>query len=267
MAEHDSEQGTWEDVTRECKIDKKDWDGGCVARIGHNGISVGYLAEGINVPLPSEYRVTTGNEGGSSGYITIEHFIPDPEPVIAYKAVRVDEDGVMRSIFIKNFAGAPNNAPAALEYRIGETVIGGECGIFCFDSSSRAREVYRKGKTLLPRFSQPMRILEVEAIGEQIPEGKIPSTALRIPGCVNYPSVKVLSVAWEEEKKEEWVDVTADCQSEFGMGYVRITHNGTPVADLGARLGDKHAVGYRITPRPNSIDDTQAGFIKVEEKC
>ena len=269
MERDEAKNGAWEDVTEGCALT---WGyKGHEIKVVHDGIIVAIVGQrvnhinsgGLGKAGDKAYRVTVTPDSDPlwSGKIKVEHFIPDPEPVIAYKAVRV-EDGEYLSVLTGSVAGEDfhgSKGKQALRYIVGESTSALGAGIFCMESLEWAKVHYVEGMTL--RASGPVAILEVEGIGSQVKVG-----TTRPEGSVNYPSVKVLSVAWEEEKKEEWVDVTAECKAEFTVGCVRITHNGIHVVDLGQKAQDLHVAGYRVSSKPNSLDEDYAGFIKVEKR-
>ena len=263
----DNRKGTWEDVTNECIVND---DGTCgFVEVRHNGTTVGWLGHRVEgSKFQKNYRMTSNlapedARDGDCGKFKVEHFTPDPEPVIAYKAVRVDEDGVMRSIMCGSDARWAPVGGHSLDYAVGLNVDGGQYGVFCFTTIEGVKDAYVIGT--MPRSSRPLAILKVEAYGEPVNTSELVGVTLR-GDLVSYPSVKVLSVAWEEEKKEEWVDVTAECKSEFNAGYVRITHNGNVVAELGQKSHDTEKDGYRVSSRPNTINRDHAGFITVEKR-
>ena len=277
------EKGTWKDVTGECTLN---WPFGTGAgkwlELHHGGIARVLLGpNGIDQFHPSgEYRIVEnlGDSRYACGTFRIEQFIPDPEPVIAYKAVRVDGDGVFRSVLIgsgKEHMLGGKNLPPHCEYVIGKRTDGGKNGVFCFATLEQAKSIYIDRGYL--RSARPLAILEVEAIGEAF----IPDTSTTLPtGNVNYPSVKVLSVAWEEEKKEEWVDVTAECtftlSSRWGaqdLRWINMCHDDKEILLFGGDRPTPYGVGkdskqYRITYGHKGYDGIMfaCGGIKVEKR-
>ena len=266
----DNRKGTWEDVTEKCHT-RRSGDGDSLYVCGP-------VAEFVRAIL-TQYGVTRHCvEGGAcdndnaKGYrvitngadsIRVEHFTPNPEPVIAYKAVRV-EDGKYLSVLMGSDKAPVYATPGrALEYVVGKETSGGTMGIFCFRDIEDCKKTYR-ARTFYARSSGPIAILEVEATG-----GEIDVRVSHPIGSVNYPSVKVLSVAWEEEKKEEWVDVTRDCtvrlSGESGE-FIVISHNGLTVAEVGHKLWSTTRKDYRVTSRPNEGVPEHAGYFKVEKR-
>ena len=260
----DNRKGTWEDVTDECIIDD---NGVCgFVEVRHNGVTVGWLGHRVEGSLfQGNYRMTSSLDPedaryGDCGKFKVEHFTPDPEPVIAYKAVRV-ENGEYLSVLTGSRAGEDfhgSKGKLALRYIVGESISAPGAGIFCLESLDWAMNHYVTGSTL--RASGPVAILEVEGIGRPV---MVNTT--RPAGSVNYPSVKVLSVAWEEEKKEEWVDVTGSLVASMGIaGYVNIFHHGTCVLSVGGSVHADSAglADYRIT----TTEAGAAGRFKVEKR-
>ena len=264
----DNRRGTWEDVTEGCELK---WPIG--TRIGkwlelhHGGSARALLGPGAiqSYGGDREYRIieNPGDTHYSCGTFRIEHFIPDPEPVIAYKAVRVDEDGVMRSIMCGSDVTWGPTGGHQLDYEIGQNVDGGKYGIFCFTTLEGAKSAYAMINPL-PRSSRPLAILRVGAYGEPVDTSALSGLSAR-HDLISYPSVKVLSVAWEGEKKEEWVDVTDELRVEMGLeGYVNVWHGGVCVISFGSRLHED-SMGkdkYRVT----TTNESFAGRFKVEKR-
>ena len=262
----DNRKGTWEDVTDECIVND---DGTCgFVEVRHNGTTVGWLGHRVEgSKFQKNYRMTSNlapedARGGDCGKFKVEHFTPGPEPVIAYKAVIV-EDGK----YVSTFAGVVDETHDKLTYSIGETTTSKQgIGIYCADTLEIAMKNYPPANSdercrAFDRRDGRVVILKVEGIGAKGESNCAPHRKTFV-----FPSVKVLSVAWEEEKKEEWVDVTAECKSEFNAGYVHITHNGNVVAELGQKSHDTEKDGYRVSSRPNTINRDHAGFITVEKR-
>ena len=276
----DNRKGTWEDVTEECALEwwKEAFDGskGHID-IQHDGQRVAIVGHQVNADVGGgfnrrgEYRVTTAPDGKFSGSIKVEHFIPDPEPVIAYKAV-IEVDGE----WVSTWAGGPSaGGQEQLSYAVGRTVTATQGpGVACFRDLESAQEAFpspQRGCSddAIPRNHGRLLILEVQTIGE----GKLPSNfyGAERRGAYCYPSVKVLSVAWEEEKKEEWVDVTMECAPYMYRAYdrsesnVEVRHDGNIVATLG---GDEPYVpgkdDYRVTFARDGV--LMSGSIKVEKR-
>ena len=262
------EKGTWEDVTGECELT---WGyKGHEIKVVHDGVIVAIVGQrvnhinsgGLGKIGDKAYRVTVTPDSDPlwSGKIEVEHFIPDPEPVIAYKAV-IEKDGG----YVSTFAGSPPGQQFdELTYRMGQTTTSSRgTGIHCADTLEVAMRNYppadsddrREG---FDRKDGRVVILKVEGIGVK---GEADSFAHR--ESVVFPSVKVLSVAWEEEKKEEWVDVTEECTVRLlGSGFVSIRHNDCKVAEVGHKLWGKPNNGYRVT----FTESDYAGFSKVEKR-
>ncbi len=271
----DNRKGTWEDVTEECTAEV------CNARVElrHEGITVALMGHQVNINCGTSakgYRVTTtaSRHATFSGDIKVEHFIPDPEPVIAYKAVRVDGDGVMRSIMCGSDVTWGPTGGHQLDYEIGQNVDGGKYGIFCFTTLEGAKSAYAMINPL-PRSSRPLAILRVGAYGEPVDTSALSGLSAR-DDLISYPSVKVLSVAWEEEKKEEWIDITAECHLTFkeheSGHYIRIGYDGSledePLGYVGEKVEMIYPHKYRITAHPRKVDrgGLDSGCIKVEKR-
>ena len=264
------EKGTWKDVTDECAIKWCNFDEkGAHIIVTHGDATIAYVGDSVCVSygLPDDYRVTMREEAVAywcGGRIRVEQFIPDSEPVIAYKAVRVDEDGVFRSILIGTAQqGMVSPRATQREYEIGETTDGGGVGVFCFRDIEDCKRAYVTGK-FYPRSFRPIAILKVETTGEEI-DPKV----TRPNGSVNYPSVKVLSVAWEEKEEEEWVDVTGRCEvfwNSYSTGsYAGVKHGDNILVWLGQRPKVVPNLSYRVT-FPDGIGKTHTGYIKVEKR-
>ena len=262
----DNRKGTWEDVTGECTLDWANLnnDGGNIS-VDHNGIGVAWVGWGVKDGWfdHEEYRITTAPESDGvkqrAGAIKVEHFIPDPEPVIAYKAVRV-EDGEWVSTYVL----------PGLVYAIGKTTACHDgAGIHCFNTLREAQKAYPADRSAGQFFRRAGRvaILEVEALGA--PTRRMLGGYHDDQQVICYPSVKVLSVAWEEEKKEEWVDVTKECtigfQKGYHGGYATVHHDRRCVATLG-KCGYEETYNcggcYRVTFTGSDF----AGFFKVEKR-
>ena len=269
----DDRKGTWEDVTEECGT-RPASDDSCLyvchpglgyvrALLGKHGI-YGHCVEGGaagDSPNARGYRLARP----TADTWAIEHFIPDPEPVIAYKAV-IEKDGEWVSTFAsadqtptKDYPGGQRSQ--RLTYTIGcvtESTHGP--GIYCYPRLRDAKRMYPSGDGRpIERNVGRLAILEVEATGL----GQITNLI-----TVCYPSVKVLSVAWEEEKKEEWVDVTDECVAEVNARRVSLMHNGICVALMGHQVNTgcgTLAKDYRVTTIP-SAHNTFSGFLKVEKR-
>ncbi len=262
----EDKRGTWGDVTEECKV-KPNYTGhgfGSGVYVEHDeNLVISYGAEAHD-ESGDDYRVSFEKDR-YQGYFKVEHFIPDPEPVIAYKAV-IEVDGEYVSTFIgSDYDGADKFG--SLTYRVGGVTESTEGeGVFCFDTLGATQMAYpadRNASHILRKKGRVV-ILKVEGIDDMS------------PGNLNhnryYKSVKVLSVAWEEEKKEEWVDVTAECTVRtynFGTlgSWFALEHDGNSVAHLGAETRILARDNYRTT-----LDDfgkgspTHAGHIKVEKR-
>ncbi len=272
----DNRKGTWEDVTGECKAVIKCQGGSYWVEIQHGpatnvrltlspkftpwAVHDGKFSDGVY----RDYRVLDNGGGLETGGFRIEHFIPDPEPVIAYKAVRVDEDGVMRSILCGATDVNYMSDGRQLDYEIGQNVDGGQYGVFCFSTVERVKDAYITG--YMARSRRPLAILKVEACGKPIDTSELKGITTN-HDIISYPSVKVLSVAWEEEKKEEWVDVTDKCEAIFrpNLGYVVVRHEGTAVLSLGSKpfVEKFNTEGrYRITFEEGGC----GGSFKVEKR-
>ncbi len=266
----DNRKGTWEDVTGECALHWHSYSLGGYAEVQHKGNTIAFLGTETRISDNRNYRVVNNGSTGAShtGYFKVEHFIPDPEPVIAYKAVRV-ENGHYRSVLIGSEACDEFyhlKGLDMLDYTIGGATRGAKKGIYCFVTLEDAKAAYVTGTTW-QHADCPLAILEVEAIGVELErsagEGPI--------GSVNYPSVKVLGVAWEEEKKEEWVDVTKECTASLYRSAndthscVQVCHDGIDILWLG---GDKPHVfsepKYRVTLSTDG--PLAAGEFKVEKR-
>ncbi len=274
----DDRKGTWEEITRECEID---WGSGeklpTNIRVQHNGDTIAYIGGKCTQQLSctEDYRVTapSQNTGLQAGAIKVEHFIPDPEPVIAYKAVRVDEDGVMRSILCGATDANYMSDGRQLDYEIGQNVDGGQYGVFCFSTVEIVKDAYITG--YMARSRRPLAILKVEACGKPIDTSELKGIPTN-HDIISYPSVKVLSVAWEEEKKEEWVDITAECHLAFkeheSGHYIRIGYDGELEDEALGYVGEKVEMNYpskyRITAHPRKVDrgGLDSGCIKVEKR-
>ncbi|KKL76985.1 hypothetical protein LCGC14_2039400, partial [marine sediment metagenome] len=272
---------TWEDVTEECALEwweeASDGTRGHI-NIQHDGQRVAIVGHQVNADVGGgfnrrgEYRVTTAPDGKFSGSIKVEHFIPDPEPVIAYKAV-IEVDGE----WVSTWAGGPCAGDLErLSYAVGRIVTATKGpGVACFTNLESARVAFpspisKGGNGSIPRNHGRLGILEVQTIGVGAPSPNVFDAESR--GAYCYPSVKVLSVAWEEEKKEEWVDVTEECTVRtynFGAlgSWFALEHDGNSVAHLGAETKILARGNYRTT-----LDDfgkggpTHAGHIKVEKR-
>ena len=281
----DNRKGTWEDVTNYC---------GTRSSVDGSTFYVCYPGKGYVRALLSKHGISghcveggvAGDSPNAKGYRlarptadtwAIEHFIPDPEPVIAYKAVRVDEDGVMRSIMCGSDVTWGPTGGHQLDYEIGQNVDGGKYGIFCFTTLEGARSAYAMINPL-PRSSRPLAILRVEAYGEPVDTSALSGLSTR-DDLISYPSVKVLSVAWEEEPpkpKEEWIDITAECHLTFkeheSGHYIRIGYDGDledePLGYVGEKVEMIYPHKYRITAHPRKVDrgGFDSGCIKVEKR-
>ncbi len=128
----DNRKGTWEDVTEECALEwweeASDGTKGHI-NIQHDGQRVAIVGHQVNADVGGgagrrgEYRVITIPDGKHSGSIKVEHFTPDPEPVIAYKAV-IERSGMWASV---------THYHGVLVYAVGETVESTHgTGIHCF---------------------------------------------------------------------------------------------------------------------------------------
>jgi len=285
MERDEAKNGAWEDVTEGCALT---WGyKGHEIKVVHDGIIVAIVGQrvnhinsgGLGKAGDKAYRVTVTPDSDPlwSGKIKVEHFIPDPEPVIAYKAVRVDEDGVMRSIMCGSDVTWGPTGGHQLDYEIGQNVDGGKYGIFCFTTLEGARSAYAMINPL-PRSSRPLAILRVEAYGEPVDTSALSGLSTR-DDLISYPSVKVLSVAWEEEPpkpKEEWIDITAECHLTFkeheSGHYIRIGYDGDledePLGYVGEKVEMIYPHKYRITAHPRKVDrgGFDSGCIKVEKR-
>ena len=267
----DNRKGTWEDVTGDCTVDDTGVAG--FVEVRYDGVTVGWLGHRVeSSKFQENYRMTSSLDpedarDGDCGAFMVEHFIPDPEPVIAYKAV-IERDGEWVSTFAGSLRGGPFDE---LTYRIGETTTSTRgTGIHCADTLKVAKRNYppansddrREG---FDRKDGRVVILKVEGIG-----AKGEASCMTYRESVVFPSVKVLSVAWEEEKKEEWVDVTKECKLELwaeGGGYnVNIKHNGSWVFFLGPTTNDPKVSGYRVTFPQCGTKDTHTGTFKIEKR-
>ena len=267
----DYRKGTWEDVTDDCVVSMAHNSGGLCAFVQHQGHRIAWLGTRLNVEDKNDprYRVTECLSTVESGGIKVELFIPDPEPVIAYKTV-IEVDGEWVSTFAGSLRGGPFDE---LTYRIGETTTSTRgTGIHCADTLKVAKRNYppansddrREG---FDRKDGRVVILKVEGIG-----AKGEASCMTYRESVVFPSVKVLSVAWEEEKKEEWVNVTGECKVRtynfptLGSWFA-LEHKGSAVAHLGAETKILTRDNYRIT-----LDDfgkgnnDHPGHIKVEKR-
>ena len=78
----DNRKGTWGDVTEECKLTWHRYPLGAYAEVRHDNRSIAFLGPKLRISENRDYRVV--NEDGTSddhtGYMRVEHFIPDPEP-------------------------------------------------------------------------------------------------------------------------------------------------------------------------------------------
>ena len=276
MERDEAKNGAWEDVTEGCALT---WGyKGHEIKVVHDGIIVAIVGQrvnhinsgGLGKAGDKAYRVTVTPDSDPlwSGRIKIEHFVPDPEPVIAYKAVRV-ENGKYLSVLVgdraANTLATGAETSRELQYTINEvTHSPSDAGIFCFETLDGAKAAYAGLHHAWVRSLRPLTILEVEAYGEGVPYG----ANRRPPGSINYSSVKVLSVAWEEEKKEEWVDVTSECKpdSAFGAGQVKLRHNGVMILSMGANVYVESCSlpNYRVT-FINASGGFQGSF-KVEKR-
>ena len=208
----DNRKGTWEDVTKECALELNGTGLGSYVTVRHNNnvmAHLGQVGEISGLHDKEEYRVTfAAQREGYTGHFTVEHFTPDPEPVIAYKAV-IERDGEWKSVY--EYGGFKVST-----YTIGETVVSPSgLGIHCFGSLREAQIAYpadeNQGK--FARDDGRLAILAVEVVDKA--SRHLSGNDKQQKVCC-YPSVKVLSVAWEEEKKEEWVVVTDECTFEKG---------------------------------------------------
>ncbi len=267
----DDRKGTWVDVTGDCGT-RPASDDSCLyvchpgkgyvrALLGKHGI-YGHCVEGGaagDSPNARGYRLARP----TADTWAIEHFIPDPEPVIAYKAVIVDGDK-----YVSTFAGIDRpylkeEIRTELTYAVGDTTESPHGrGIHCFDSLEAAKDAYPAGEQgEFIRKAGRVAILKVEAFGEALYWGIG-------KGAVCYPSVKVLSVAWEGEPpkpKEEWVDVTEELRGEMGIaGYVNVWHGDICVLSFGSRLHEDSMgkANYRVT----TTGKGSAGRFKVEKR-
>ena len=280
----DNRKGTWEDVTGECTVDLSQEEKGTVnvrypgreIRLVLNGHGMEPWAAQGGVDFVTEqyqdeaksYRVVVNSKSGS---FTVEHFIPDPEPVIAYKAV-IEVDGE----WVSTWAGGPCAGDLErLSYAVDRIVTATKGpGVACFTNLELARVAFpspisKGGKGTIPRNHGRLGILEVQIIGVGAPSPNVFDAESR--GAYCYPSVKVLSVAWEEEKKEEWVDVTKECvaslyrASDDSASCVQVHHNGRKMVWFG---GDKPYVhsnyNYRVTFSTDG--PLAAGEFKVEKR-
>ncbi len=274
MERDEAKNGAWEDVTGQCTLEwaNLDRNGGNI-EVAHNGAGVAWVGHDVKDGWDArgKYRLTATPEAPDDsikqlgGAIKVEHFIPDPEPVIAYKAV-IERDGE----YVSTFAGGDHDGArkyGSLTYCVGEVTESTEGeGVFCFDTLEATQRAYpadRNDSHILRKKGRVV-ILKVEGIDDMS------------PGNLNhnryYKSVKVLSVAWEEEKKEEWVNVTEECKVRtynfptLGSWFA-LEHDGNSVAHLGAETKILARNNYRIT-----LDDfgkgnnNHAGHIKVEKR-
>ena len=276
----DDRKGTWADVTGECTL--KWWEDAFDGTKGHidiqhDGQRVAIVGHQVNADVGSafgqrgEYRVITTPDGTYSGTIKVEHFIPDPEPVIAYKAV-IEVDGE----WVSTWAGGRRATDQErLSYEVGQIVTATQGpGVACFRDLESAHEAYpsegERGANSIPRNNGRLGILEVQTIGEGKPPVNLYDAKER--GIYCYPSVKVLSVAWE---KEEWVDITAECKLTFKAHesghYIRIGYDDVVEDKALGYVGDKvemnYPYDYRITAYPRKVrGDYDSGCIKVEKR-
>ncbi len=268
----DNRKGTWEDVTKKCSVQWNSYSAGSYAGVWHDRAAIAWLGKIPAVVPNPNYRVTFPDGIGElhSGYLKVEHFTPDPEPVIAYKAV-IEVDGE----WVSTWAGGRRAAAdqERLFYAVGQIVTATKGpGVACFRELESAHEAYpAEGKgsgTSIPRNDGRLGILEVQTIGE----GTLPFNFhdAESRGAYCYPSVKVLSVAWEEEKKEEWVDVTRECKLELwaeGGGYnINVRHNNKWVFFLGPETSDPKTTGYRVTFPQGGTKDVHTGTFKIEKR-
>ena len=257
----DDRKGTWEDVTGECKV-KPNYTGcgfGGGVYVEHDeNLVISYGAEAHDESGVG-YRVSFSNDR-YQGYFKVEHFIPDPEPVIAYKAV-IERDGE----YVSTFTGGDHDGArkyGSLTYRVGEVTESTEGGgVFCFDTLEATQRAYpadRSASHILRKEGRVV-ILKVEGIEDMSPDNLTHNRY--------YKSVKALSVAWEEERKEEWVDVTEDCTVRLGeRGSVVVCHNGVAVLSFGERVYKEETNcgrhGYRVTFEGGDFQ----GHFKVEKR-
>ncbi len=259
----DNRKGTWEDVTEECAVDDTGHCG--FVTVKHNEITVGWLGRRVEgSKFQGNYRMTSTDNGrhGDCGAFKVEHFIPDPEPVIAYKAV-IERSGMWASV---------THYHGVLVYAVGETVESTHgTGIHCFATLAEAKKAYPADRSTGQFFRDRGRIaiLGVAGIGTPTELRGGYSDDQRV---LRYPSVKVLSVAWEEEPpkpKEEWIDITDECEVTLahnsGGLCAGVTHGQHRVAWLGTKVNieDRRDPCYRVTEIPATVE---SGGIKVEKR-
>lgn len=186
-----------------------------------------------------------------------------------YKVVHMDGEGEYSSIFAGQECdtGIGMSRHPKLEYRIGVVTVapGGSLGVHCYGDFEKAKR--HAGGNTAYAIQKPGAVLEVEPI-------KVMGRPENWGDNVLLPAVRPIKEVWRaepEKPKEEWKDVTSECEYKISYSsphWVSIIHENSERFLLGSNgvmdwKPGLMGLGYQIETFPKGGNSYECGGFKV----